>query len=324
MHLRRFALARNGCNGTAAHDKRPDEADEPAPTTALEEKQQLLAHHVRLVARKVSHGLFVAGPGGLGKSKTISETLAQEGTHPALVNSHITPLSLYTTLFHNRRDEVIWLDDCDSIYGNMAILGLLRSALWGQAEGRVVTYTSSQLAELPNRFVFESRIIFSANSYRRKNEAFKAVLSRIDCFELTASNEEILEHMRTLARKGYNSLTSNQCQEVVEFIEKAGGTRQLNMRLYEPSLKKMEYALQNDTPWRELVRSQLDQIGATDNVPKPLDSKGHDFRVMAQALATYPASVKLQEEFWCRGTGRSRASFFRCKREYQKQQESHK
>ena len=32
-----------------------------------------LAHHVRLVARKLTNGLFFAGPGGLGKSKTITD-----------------------------------------------------------------------------------------------------------------------------------------------------------------------------------------------------------------------------------------------------------
>src|SRR5215469_12082953 len=121
----------------------------------------------------------------------------------------------------------------------MAVLGLLRSALWGQAEGRIVTYTSTQLEELPNRFVCGGRIIFCANTFPRRNEAFKAVLSRVDCFELTASNEEILELMRAMAAKGYGSLTSDQCQEVVHFIAKAGGTRQLSMRLYEPSMKKV-------------------------------------------------------------------------------------
>jgi hypothetical protein len=320
MQLRRLAATRNGCNGTTAPERCRSEADDPMPT-ALEEKQRLLAHHVRLVARKLTHGLFVAGPGGLGKSLTISKTLADEGVFPVLVNSHITPLSLYTTLFHNRTEQILWLDDCDSVYTSMPILGLLRSALWGQGE-RIVTYTSSQLEALPSRFEFSSAIIFCANSIPKRNEAFKAVLSRVDVFELTATNADILEQMRSLAAKGYGALTPEECFEVVEFIEKAGGTRQLNMRLYEPSLRKVEYAAHAGIDWRELVRSQLDQIGTSDGVPKPLDTKGHDMRVMAQALATYPASVKMQEEYWCRGTGRSRASFFRAKREYQTQREN--
>lgn len=293
------------------------QVSEPSLLTSLEEKQSLLAHMVRLVARKVSNGLFVAGQGGLGKSHTISQTLAQDGICPVMLNSHVTPLGLFTAFFHHRKDAILWLDDCDSIYGNMAILGLLRIALWGQGE-RIVTYTSTQLDGIPSSFAFESRIVFCANNIPKRNEAFRAVLSRVDVFELTASNEEVIALMRAMAAKGYGSLTAETCLEVVEFIEKAGGTRQLSMRLYEPSIRKVAYAQKHGIAWRELVRSQLDQIGCSENVPQPLDCKGHDNRVMAHAIATHPNSARLQEEFWTRGTGKSRASFFRVKKDYER------
>jgi hypothetical protein len=45
----------------------------------------------------------------------------------------------------------------------LKILGLLRSALWGQGE-RIVSYSSTQLADMPNSFVFTSRIICCANT----------------------------------------------------------------------------------------------------------------------------------------------------------------
>lgn len=292
------------------------------PMTSLEEKQSLLAHHVRLVARRITNGLFVAGTGGVGKSKAIGETLADEGVVPVLINSHITPLSLYQTLFEHRTDKVLWLDDCDSIYGNMQVLGLLRSALWGQpGEGRVVTYTSTQLAGLPGQFEFDSRIIFTANSYPRRNEAFRAVLSRVDVFELTATNDEILELMEVMARRGFEGLSPATCREVVDFIRKAGGTRQLSMRLYEPSMRKVQYALSTGTDWRDLVRTQLDQLGQTEGTPKPLDSKAHDQKCMALAVEKFPSSVKSQEDFWREATGKSRASFFRAKKDHEVHQD---
>ena len=102
----------------------------------MEERQNLLAHHVRLVARGMSVGLFVFGSqGGLGKSRTVLRTLADEGVSPVLVNSHITPLALYATLYHNRNGRVVFFDDVDSIFGSMSHLGLLRSALWGDPRG---------------------------------------------------------------------------------------------------------------------------------------------------------------------------------------------
>jgi hypothetical protein len=290
------------------------------PMTALEEKQELLRHHVRMLAKGMSFGLFVAGSGGLGKSKVISETLADEGVVPILANSHVTPLALYGLLFHNRQGKVIWLDDADSLYTNMAILGLLRSALWGTGEARTVTYLSSQLEGLPSSFEFDSSIIFTANTIPKRNEAFKAVLSRVDVFELTATNEEVLEVMRVMATKGHGVLSPSLCRDVVEFIAKAGGSRQLSLRLFDSAMKKVEYAVNGGAAdWRELVRSQLDQLGQPEGVLRPLDSKAHDAKCLAIAVERHPASVKLQEEVWREMTGKSRASFFRTKREYEGQ-----
>ena len=80
--------------------------EEPTPT-ALERRQELLAHHVRLLARGMSVGLFVYGAqGGLGKSRTVLRTLADEVVSPVLINSHITPPALYAALFNNRSDRV--------------------------------------------------------------------------------------------------------------------------------------------------------------------------------------------------------------------------
>src|SRR5271165_2998597 len=221
---------------TAIPETTADFATEGDTLTALEERQNLLAHHVRLVARGMSVGLFVFGSqGGLGKSRTVLRTLADEGVSPVLINSHITPLALYATLYHNRSERVIFFDDVDSIFGSMSHLGLLRSALWG--DPRIVTYGSSQLDDLPGSFIFESRLIFSGNVIPRRNDAFKAVLSRCDIFQLDASQEEIVELMRSIASAGYETLTPDDCMEVVDFIEQNGDDRAISLRLLEPSFR---------------------------------------------------------------------------------------
>ncbi|MBY0458016.1 MAG: hypothetical protein K2V38_11805, partial [Gemmataceae bacterium] len=268
------------------------------------------------VARGLTNGLFVSGTGGCGKSRVIAGTLAEEGINPVLLNSHVTPLSLYIALYEHRQGKVLWLDDADAAYTSMPILGLLRSALWGTAEGRVVTYSSSQLAGVPGSFEFESRIVFCANTIPKRNEAFRAVLSRVDVFELVATNDELLEQMDVLARDGFGSLDAAACQAIVNYIRHAGGNRQLSMRLYESSLRKVQYAVQAGTDWRDLVRSQLDQLGSKDRdgIPKPLDTRGHDLRCMALAMEKFPQSAKQQEEFWCESTAKSRATFFRIKK----------
>ena len=58
----------------------PEQVSEISGPSALEQRQQLLAHHVKMVARKLSHALFVFGAqGGLGKSRTILKTLKPRG-----------------------------------------------------------------------------------------------------------------------------------------------------------------------------------------------------------------------------------------------------
>jgi len=281
--------------------------------TSLEAKQQLLAHHVRLVARKHSHALFVFGSqGGLGKSRTILRTLEEEGIGPILINSHVTPLALYSTLYQHRDEQVVFFDDVDSMFGSMAHLGLLRSALWGQGQ-RIITYGSSQLPNsLPASFEFTSRVIFAANVIPRKNDAFKAVLSRCDQFELSATNEEVIDLMRSVAADGFRGLSSEDCSMVIDYIEEHSQDHQLSMRLLGPSLRKLLYARQELLDWRPLVKTQLQTLGRKQIVTKRLDAKSHDMKCLKEAIEKHPDNVNEQQAYWRNKTGKSRASFYRC------------
>jgi hypothetical protein len=278
--------------------------------TALEERQNLLAHHVRLLARGMSVGLFVYGSqGGLGKSRTVINTLAEEGISPVLVNSHVTPLALYSTFFYNRLGQVIFFDDVDSIFGSLAHLGLLRSALWGSP--RIVTYGSSQLDDLPSSFIFDSGLVFAANVIPRRNDAFKALLSRCDVFELSATQDEVLELMRRVARHGYDGLSPDECLEVVAFIEANADDRAISMRILKPSFRKVIYARSEGLDWRPLVLTQLQSLGRKPVTSRRIDARANELRLLRQAIQAHPRSVAEQQAFWSRATGKSRASFFR-------------
>tara|TARA_R110002049_G_scaffold215606_1_gene387082 strand:+ start:44212 stop:45153 length:942 start_codon:yes stop_codon:yes gene_type:complete len=282
------------------------------PITALEERQQLLAHHVRLVARKHNHALFVFGAqGGLGKSRTILQILDEEGIEPILINSHITPLALYTTLFRFRGEETLFFDDCDSMYSSMPHLGLLRSCLWGSP--RTVTYGSSQLPDgLPSSFDTTARFIFAANVMPRRNDAFKAVLSRCDIFELSATNAEVIDLMRSISQKGFHQLTPEDCGMVIDYIAENADDRQLSMRLLGPSLRKLLYARGEGIDWQPMIKSQLSTLGRKNESTKRLDSKTKDLRILQIAIQKHPDSVQEQEKAWRQVTGKSRASFYRC------------
>ncbi|TWU41874.1 hypothetical protein [Novipirellula artificiosorum] len=283
---------------------------ETSEMTALEQRQALLAHHVRLVARRHSHALFVFGSqGGLGKSRTILATLEDEGVSPILINSHVTPLALYGILYQHRDDEAIFFDDVDSMFSSMAHLGLLRSALWGTP--RIVTYNSTQLTDLPSSFEFTSRCIFACNVIPKKNDAFRAVLSRCDQFELSATNEQVIDLMRSVAANGFNGITPDECQEIIDYIAENSDDRQLSMRLLGPSIRKFQYARSERLDWRSLLKSQLQTLGRKNEATKRLDSKSKDIKMLQNVITNHPDSVKDQQVAWCRSLGKSRASFYR-------------
>jgi hypothetical protein len=236
--------------------------------------------------------------------------LGEENITPILINSHVTPLSLYSTLFLYRDEQVIFFDDVDSMFSSMAHLGLLRSALWGNP--RVVTYGSSQLpSNLPPQFEFTSRCIFSANVIPGKNDAFKAVLSRCDIFELAATNEEVLDLMRCVSSQGFHNISSEDCSMVIDYIADNAEDRQLSMRLLTPSLRKLQYARSEGLDWRPLVKSQLQTLGLKQPATKRLDTKHQDLRILHEAVKKYPESIKDQMAYFCNQTKKSRASFYR-------------
>jgi hypothetical protein len=239
-------------------------------------------------------------------------TLKEEGVEPVTLTGHCTPLAMYMSLYEHP-DSVVFLDDCDAMFRNLPALGILRSALWeGQKGHRLVNYNSSQL-KIPSSFHFEGRIIFAINTLPRQNHAFSAVLSRVDQFELSASNEEVLDLMRRLAAQGFEGqLTADECLEVVAFISEFSATRELSLRLLEPSFRKVVYAREAGVDWRQLVASQLHEIGRTA-APRVSDSRTYELDCLRQVVRDYD-DVADQEAAWCELTRRSRATFFRLKK----------
>jgi hypothetical protein len=174
-----------------------------------------------------------------------------------------------------------------------------------------VSYGSSQLDDLPASFIFESRVIFAANVIPRKNDAFKAVLSRCDTFQLDATQEEVIDLMRSIAARGYESLSPAECAQVVDYIEQNGDDRAISLRLLEPSFRKVIYAHQEGLDWRPLVATQLKSLGRKQDDSRRIDARANELRLLHEAAERYPQSVGEQQVFWSRATGKSRASFFR-------------
>ena len=93
-------------------------------------------------------------------------------------------------------------------------------------------------------------------------------------------------------------------------------TRELSLRLLEPSYRKVIYAKDANVDWKELVASQLHEIGQTAAPPPTLmmNARTYDMECLKQVLQDFPNNVAEQEKVWRMLTKRSRATFFRLKK----------
>jgi hypothetical protein len=198
--------------------------------------------------------------------------------------------------------------------GSPPILGLLRSALCGVDDVRHVSYVTSVQFDAPPSFRFNSRIIIAANSVP-KSAAFKALASRCLVFHLEPSQQEILEQFQVLAARGFEDLTPDVCRMVVDHVA-AHASRRLCMRLLIPILRTVAFACEKKIAWAPLVDAQLEELVASPNVPIPLKSRDQD-GTLEEALRRFPDSVQDQMRHFVAKSGKSRATFFRRKAEWE-------
>ena len=106
---------------------------------------------------------------------------------------------------------------------------------------------------------------------------------------------------------------------LIDYISEHADDRQLSMRLLGSSLRKYQYARDEGLDWRPLVKSQVQNLGMKQATAKRLDSKARDLRVLRDALAKFPESVKDQITFWSDKTQKSKASFYRIVARYREE-----
>ena len=98
----------------------------------------------------------------------------------------------------------------------------------------------------------------------------------------------------------------------MDYIAEFSATRELSLRLLEPSFRKVLYARNAGVDWRQLVASQLHEIGRTA-VPKVSTARDYDLECLRQVVEDY-GNVADQEAAFRTLTRRSRATFFRLKK----------
>jgi hypothetical protein len=295
-------------------------------------KTQLVRDRVVGVIRGRDTGLYVWGPGGTGKSRTVIGTLRKQQANYRLHNSRMDGRGLFTALERDP-DAIHVLEDCEQMMRNRNVRGLLRSALWGQRDGagpmeRVVTWPlGGGRREL--RCHLEGGLIIVANLPPADLPEMEAVMTRIPVIHLAASDAEVRAMMRHLARQGYvdfrgDRLVPGECLEVAEHViaQCQGLDRSLDLRLlvnaYEDYLQWSEG--EAGLHWRDLVATRVRQRPAGIRFPVEAAGGGTGTAIAARQQADLDVAREIARatddpeerlRLWGERTGKSRATLYR-------------
>jgi hypothetical protein len=307
---------------TVAVESQPgqDDGDE-ALLASLEAKHRIIRDRVRGVATHYATGFYLWGAGGTSKSYTVEETLKGLNEPYVLTNSRVTGKGLITVL-KDHPDLVHVLDDVETLFADQKAFGVLRSALWGQADAsgrreRIVTWQTGNKRE---EVVFTGGIILIANRPLDDLPEIRAIGTRIAPLHHHVTNAEMAALMRQVAAKGYRHgdqvLTPDECLEVAAavVVHSARIQRNLDMRLLiNTFLDRLQWAAgAADTHWRDLLLSRMKE--RTIIVPGRRESRSQRKAresEFARSLEGLPREERVAA--WVKETGLSQAAYYRAR-----------
>jgi hypothetical protein len=224
--------------------------------------------------------LIVSGAPGMGKSFTTQKLLTDAHENGKIraevVSGAITGVNLYKLLFRfSAENDVILLDDCDSIYEDEDSMNLLKAATdtLDDVKGRKISWLSESSSlkseDIPTSFYFKGTLIFITNKdlqmeidYGSKSMAphYRALMSRAHYVDLRLHDIEDcfawVEHMvKTNHILVAFGLDRGQETEALQWLEKNVNTvRELSIRT---ARKVAEYMLSDPSNWETFARVVL-------------------------------------------------------------------
>jgi hypothetical protein len=185
---------------------------------SINERFGFVSDMVAMLASGAQASVVVTGPGGLGKSFTVTKSLVDCGLQDVslledfavgtvlktaktfrVIKGYSTPKGLYRTLYENK-DGVIVFDDCDSVLKDPTSLNLLKGALDSYSR-RIISWRADIKDEdLPTSFEFKGRVIFISNL--ASSNIDQAIITRSMAVDLSMTNKQKIERMQHLLTSG--------------------------------------------------------------------------------------------------------------------------
>ena len=236
-----------------------DAVDNPNETDAeiverMRERFAILDDMTQASIDGVVRGMVVTGPPGVGKSFGVEAVLDKNSLFDKLAGNRCrfevikgasSAIGLYKVLYNNAdRNNVLVLDDCDTVLYDETSLNLLKAALDSSKKRRLSWNTDSALLRregIPDSFEFKGSVIFITNlkfdKVRGKiKDHLDAIMSRCHYLDLTmdTTREKVLRCKQIVDDGMLNSydFTNEEEAELMDFlISNKDKMREISLRM---------------------------------------------------------------------------------------------
>jgi hypothetical protein len=221
-----------------------------------------LEEYVAAFQKKEIGLMIIVSRAGLGKTTLVEETLELED--PLVLNSHITPLKFYETLYMKNqyeRDFLLVIDEAEMVFENSKMKTMLK-ILCDTKEEKTLSYITSSpaLKDIDQEFTTKAKVIILINTLNPDDPQIKAIMSRGHLLYFTPSDQEIYNHMKTFAED----------KEILNFIKGfAPFTRNLDLRTYV----KAEESKLSGLDWKREIVNETGIDASLLEIKKLLDKK---------------------------------------------------
>jgi len=237
-------------------------------------------------------GLLLTGDVGIGKTYILEDYL--KGDECILINSHVTPLSLFITLYqHKSSESYIIIDDVLELFKNKETSGLLLSATQTGKLNRTLTYnsTTDKLGEVPSSFVYNGKIAIICNKLPNRLDHLK---SRCFYYDLKLTFSERINKIIEVGKS--MNVDSSVINFIVKYSNESTPKDILNIRL----LLKINSLHRTSKDWKRLGLHIINQ--------------DESLYALKKILSTY-SNPKKQIEEYTKLTGLGKGSFYKHKKQ---------
>lgn len=220
----------------------------------LRERFQILEDMTQASVDGIVRGMVVTGPPGVGKSYGVENVIDKNSLFDKMAGNRLrfgvekgaaSAIGLYKLLYnYSDKNNVLVLDDCDSVLYDETSLNLLKAALDSGIKRRISWNTDSAMLRregIPDSFEFKGSVIFITNLKFDKTRGkikdhLDAIMSRCHYLDLTmdSTREKLLRIKQIVGDGMLNSygFQKGEDKEVVEWIiENQNRLREVSLRM---------------------------------------------------------------------------------------------